>query len=261
MPSSTTSISPSDPPGKTLHAGHRARMLRRLTTRGADVFTHAEAVEILLFEPLPRRNTNGIAHDLASRLGSLGRVLRAARRSLRLTRGVGPASAAFLASVLPRAGTALTEAALAVLPDPADPAEPDRPGRPGEPEKPDAAGIPPHAFPVPRTLLAAADFRFRLLGESAAVVPLASPAWLPARGRKALFGILAALGRTDPDSPCLILLSEGLAGKLAAGSGSSSRARPSPDALLSLFPPSARVFAAARDRSIREIGRGKCTKG
>ena len=47
-----------------LHIGHRERLRQRLMTYGADALCEHELLELMLFYPLPRINTNEIAHSL-----------------------------------------------------------------------------------------------------------------------------------------------------------------------------------------------------
>ncbi len=89
------------------HSGHRQRMFLRFMTGGFDGYRPHEILEQLLFEALPRRNTNEIAHDLLDRFGSLAGVLSAEREELKKVRGIGNVSAGFLSDILPRASRAL----------------------------------------------------------------------------------------------------------------------------------------------------------
>ena len=189
-PADAVPASPGSPP-KNPHAGHRSRMLRRLLKKGADAVTPVECLEILLFETLPRQNTNPAAHGLADRLGSLGAVLRASKKELRKTDGIGPASADLLSSVLPFAAGLLTETALeaapkAVRPERKTPADTGTASEGGvlspsdPPPLPDGFADPAVTETPGRwTLLAAADFRFRFRRECAAVISEDPPAWLP----------------------------------------------------------------------------------
>ena len=47
-----------------MHDGHRERMKERFLEHGLDNFSDFEALEILLFYAVPRRNTNEMAHAL-----------------------------------------------------------------------------------------------------------------------------------------------------------------------------------------------------
>ena len=90
------------------HAGHRLR-LRKKAVCGLDRFEPHEIAELLLFETIRQRNTNEIAHRLIRRFRSLRGLLTAPREKLTAVSGIGPASAAWIASVLPEAARILTE--------------------------------------------------------------------------------------------------------------------------------------------------------
>ena len=243
-PADALPASPGSPP-KNPHAGHRSRMLRRLLKKGADAVTPVECLEILLFETLPRRNTNPAAHGLADRLGSLGAVLRASKKELRKTDGIGPASADLLSSVLPFAAGLLTETALEAAPKAVRPETGSgvRAATPADPPPlPDEFADPAVTETPGRwTLLAAADFRFRFRRECAAVISADPPAWLPARSRKRLFALLDK----QNSAPCLVILSPKLAAKLGFGKD--------PAALRALFPPTVRLLVVTEDRRLEEV--------
>lgn len=77
-----------------LHAGHRDR-LRAKYLSGALLEEH-EILELLLFECIPRCNTNEIAHRLLTRFGSMRGVLDATEAELMEVEGIGKRSAFFL---------------------------------------------------------------------------------------------------------------------------------------------------------------------
>ena len=54
-----------------IHDGHREKMRQRFLTGGLDGFADHEALELLLYYAIPRRDTNPIAHALMERYGSL----------------------------------------------------------------------------------------------------------------------------------------------------------------------------------------------
>ena len=83
-----------------IHEGHRERMKRRFLEHGLDNFDDVNALELLLFFAAPRRDTNGLAHALLDRFGSLAGVLEARREDLLAVEGVGE-SAACLLRLLP----------------------------------------------------------------------------------------------------------------------------------------------------------------
>lgn len=81
-----------------IHEGHRARLLKRFSEHGDSLLDH-ELLEIILFNVIPRKNTNGVAHALLREFGSLAGVLRADVTALCCVEGVGPATAAYLRCV------------------------------------------------------------------------------------------------------------------------------------------------------------------
>ena len=90
---------------KSMHKGHRQRISQRLEGSGKDLQDH-ELLEILLFNAIPRKNTNGIAHSLIEAFGSLYGVFHATPDQLRSVKGVGPEVAAYLRCIgliMPRA--------------------------------------------------------------------------------------------------------------------------------------------------------------
>ncbi len=52
---------------KNVHEGHRDRMRQRFCQNGVDGFAAHEALELLLYYCVPRRDTNEIAHELLNR--------------------------------------------------------------------------------------------------------------------------------------------------------------------------------------------------
>lgn len=81
---------------ENLHAGHRQRMRERFLQSGFDGWQPHEVLEILLYEVLPRVNTNLHGHRLVKRFGLLKNVFEADPEELQQVEGIGPASAAFL---------------------------------------------------------------------------------------------------------------------------------------------------------------------
>ena len=61
----------------SIHDGHRQRLKQRFLQQGLDGFTDIQALELLLFYAIPRRDTNPIAHALLDKFGSLRQVLDA----------------------------------------------------------------------------------------------------------------------------------------------------------------------------------------
>ena len=68
-----------------IHDGHREKMRNRFLTAGLDAFADHEALELLLYYAIPRRDTNPTAHALMERYGSLSAVLEAPAEDLRLS--------------------------------------------------------------------------------------------------------------------------------------------------------------------------------
>ena len=58
-----------------MHEGHRKRMLQRL--EHAEGLQDHELLEILLFNAIPRKNTNPLAHELLTSFPSMGELFRA----------------------------------------------------------------------------------------------------------------------------------------------------------------------------------------
>lgn len=88
-------------PAKNPHAGHRARMRKRFESGGFDGYSDHEMLEQLLFDAIPRENTNVTAHLLLERFGSVEGVLTAPAAELMTVRGVGEKSAKLIAGVYP----------------------------------------------------------------------------------------------------------------------------------------------------------------
>lgn len=80
----------------SLHDGHRARKKEQFLLHGLDCFAEHEALELLLFYVLPRRDTNPLAHRLLETFGSLKAVLNAEPEHLMQVEGVGESTAVFL---------------------------------------------------------------------------------------------------------------------------------------------------------------------
>ncbi len=78
-----------------MHEGHRKRMMERLLS-GSDNLQDHEILEMLLFNALPRINTNPIAHNLLKAFGSLSGVFLARVEQLTEVDGIGPSTAEYL---------------------------------------------------------------------------------------------------------------------------------------------------------------------
>ena len=76
-------------------------MRQRFLSGGLEQFADHEALELLLYYAIPRRDTNPIAHALMERYGSLSAVLAAPVEDLKKVEGVGE-SAAILLKLAPQ---------------------------------------------------------------------------------------------------------------------------------------------------------------
>ncbi len=75
------------------HDGHRRRILEKLDS---GTLREHELLEILLFNAIPRRNTNDIAHRLLAAFGSIRGIFSASVQELERVDGVGKSVAAYL---------------------------------------------------------------------------------------------------------------------------------------------------------------------
>lgn len=82
-----------------LHTGHRKRLRMRFLKEGLDGFEDHQVLELLLFQAVPRLDTNPIAHRLMKRFGSLSAVLEADPKDLASVEGVGENAAVFLSMI------------------------------------------------------------------------------------------------------------------------------------------------------------------
>ncbi len=80
----------------TVHEGHRERLRDSFLTHGLDSFHEVQALELLLFYAVPRRDTNPLAHALLEHFGSLEGVFSASERELCEVPGVGKSTAALI---------------------------------------------------------------------------------------------------------------------------------------------------------------------
>ena len=79
-----------------IHDGHREKMRRRFRETGLQGFADHEALELLLYYAIPRRDTNPIAHALMDRYETLTAVLNAPVEDLQKVEGIGESAAILL---------------------------------------------------------------------------------------------------------------------------------------------------------------------
>lgn len=84
---------------ENLHTGHRERLRKRFLEEGIDSFEEHQVLELLLFQVIPRGDTNTTAHRLIQRFGSLSAVLEADPKDVATVDGIGERGAAFLAMI------------------------------------------------------------------------------------------------------------------------------------------------------------------
>ena len=80
----------------SIHDGHRQRLKDLFRKEGLDNFYDYQALELLLYYCIPRKDTNPIAHELIAHFGSLAQVLEAPVEELMAVKGVGEHAATFL---------------------------------------------------------------------------------------------------------------------------------------------------------------------
>lgn len=78
---------------KTRIAGHRQRLRDRYLANGLDVFTDAEALELLLTFGTPRQDCKEMARNALERFQNLAGVLEAPLKELQDVRGIGEKNA------------------------------------------------------------------------------------------------------------------------------------------------------------------------
>ena len=78
------------------HEGHRHRIIEKLDSGG---LCEHEILEILLFNAIPRLNTNDLAHRLLEAFGSIPRIFSAPVSRLKSVEGVGENVAAYLCCI------------------------------------------------------------------------------------------------------------------------------------------------------------------
>ncbi len=84
-----------------IHSGHRARVREKIMQNGSfsNMLDH-EFLEFLLFQSIPRGDTNPLAHKILDTFGSLNKVFEASYLELMQVEGVGEATALHIASYL-----------------------------------------------------------------------------------------------------------------------------------------------------------------
>ncbi len=79
-----------------IHDGHRDRLRERFTENGLQGFNEINALELLLFYAIPRKDTNPIAHELLKKFGNLQGVFAASAEELKEVTGISASSAALI---------------------------------------------------------------------------------------------------------------------------------------------------------------------
>ncbi len=82
------------------HYGHRSRLRQRVEQEGLDNFHDYQVLEYVLSFVMPYKDTNGLAHELIDRFGSLVGVFEATKAELMLVNGLGEVTATFLSDYL-----------------------------------------------------------------------------------------------------------------------------------------------------------------
>ena len=80
----------------SVHDGHRQRLRARFLKEGLDGFEQINALELLLFYCIPRKDTNELAHALLNHFGSFHQVMDATPEELMAVPGIGEGTATFL---------------------------------------------------------------------------------------------------------------------------------------------------------------------
>lgn len=71
-----------------VHIGHRERLKNKFLQSNGEGLEQHEALEVLLYYALPRKNTNQIAHELLQKFGSLSGVFEADLSDLITVKGI-----------------------------------------------------------------------------------------------------------------------------------------------------------------------------
>ncbi len=83
---------------ESLHFGHRKRMTEKIMQGEIGSADH-ELLEVLLYNVLPRIDTNPLAHKILHTFGSLAKVFSATPKELMTVDGVGKKTATYLATL------------------------------------------------------------------------------------------------------------------------------------------------------------------
>ena len=83
---------------KNPHAGHRKRMRERYEKNGFNGWSEHEVLEFILFDKIPRKDTNKIAHDILDKFGSIKNAISSDVESLVKIDGIGEATAKHILS-------------------------------------------------------------------------------------------------------------------------------------------------------------------
>lgn len=81
-----------------VHEGHRERVRQKIRANGIISLPEHEVLEYLLFMVTPRKDVNGLAHELIDKFGSFDRVLDASEADLLAVKGVTASAALFLSN-------------------------------------------------------------------------------------------------------------------------------------------------------------------
>lgn len=79
--------------------GHRKRLRERMMREGLSNFQDHEVLELLLFQYLPYKDTNKIAHNLLAKFGTFAGVLNASPKQLMTVSGISEVTACNLATL------------------------------------------------------------------------------------------------------------------------------------------------------------------
>lgn len=82
------------------HTQHRTRLRKRFQNEGLDTFEPHEQLELLLQYPIKQIDTNGLAHSLLDRFGSISGVIDAPVSELETVENIGRTSSTFLKLIL-----------------------------------------------------------------------------------------------------------------------------------------------------------------